>query len=45
MFLKFPPILAGNGSFSSYVVLAVIVAVVIGVLWFVFSRLDRDTIE
>ena len=42
MFLKFPPILAGNGSTASYVVLLFIVALVVGVAWFVFKQLNSN---
>lgn len=42
MFLKFPSILAGNGSLTSYVVLLAILALVIGVLWFVYRQLDQN---
>ncbi|WP_157501133.1 hypothetical protein [Lewinella sp. 4G2] len=45
MFLKFPPILAGNGSTSSYIVLALIIAVVAAVGIFVFRQLGKDSTE
>ena len=45
MLLKFPPILAGGGSADSYLVLATILALVAGVLFFVFRLLGRDAAE
>ncbi|NJC24972.1 hypothetical protein [Neolewinella antarctica] len=45
MFLKFPSILAGNGSATSYVVLAVILLLVIGVLYFIFNLLSQNNGE
>ena len=45
MLLKFPPLLAGNGSLESYLVLALILALVIGVLFFVFRLLNREAAD
>jgi len=42
LFLKFPPLLGGNGDAKAYLVLALIVLLVIGVLWFVFRLLGNE---
>jgi hypothetical protein len=42
MLLKFPPILGGNGDATAYLVLAVIVALVAGLFYFVYQMLRED---
>lgn len=45
MLLKFPPILGGNGDATAYLVLAVIVALVAGLFYFVYRMLQQDISE
>ncbi|MEO0734382.1 MAG: hypothetical protein AAFZ52_16215 [Bacteroidota bacterium] len=42
MYLKFPSILAGDGSLTSYLVLAGIIFVVAAVLTYVFRRMAEE---
>ncbi|MFK8164580.1 MAG: hypothetical protein AB8H12_19195 [Lewinella sp.] len=42
MLLKFPPILGGNGDATAYLVLAVIIALVAGVFYFVYRMLQQE---
>ncbi len=45
MLLKFPPILGGNGDATAYLVLAVIVALVAGIFYFVYQMLQQDAAD
>ena len=42
VFLKFPPLLGGNGDFTAYLVLFIIVALVVGVGVFVYRMLQQE---
>jgi len=42
MFLKFPPILGGNGDATAYLVLAAIVVLVAGLFYVVYKMLQQD---
>ncbi|MEL7163141.1 MAG: LPXTG cell wall anchor domain-containing protein [Bacteroidota bacterium] len=42
MYLKFPSILAGDGSLTSYLVLAGIILIVVAILTFVFRRMADE---
>jgi|AntRauTorckE5430_2_1112549.scaffolds.fasta_scaffold02421_1 uncharacterized protein (DUF983 family) len=41
-FLKFPPLLGGNGDAAAYFVLALIVLLVVGVFIFVYRLLQQE---
>jgi|GEM_PF-2186268 len=45
LFLKFPPILGGNGDATAYLVLAVIILLVAAVFYFVYRLLQQDAAE
>lgn len=45
LFLKFPPILGGNGDATAYIVLAVIILLVVAVFYFVYRLLQQDAAE
>ena len=42
LFLKFPPILAGNGDATSYLVLAGIILLVGAIFYFVYRTMQAD---